>query len=130
MRPKKRILLIDTDEDRRGEFKFVLTVCGYNVIQHARGQIDLILVRWPIAAESCKRLKANHDCPLVLMLAKADIRIPVVAGVDAVLTGSTSRLELLERIKVMTTAHKRGPKPARKLPQTATPEPAATAATA
>lgn len=135
MRPPKRILLIDTDEDRRGELKFVLQTCGFRVIQTAFGQIDLIILQWPVSAGSAKRLKeANPLTPLmVLYPVKMSELPPLVPSADAVVPESSlgGRAELLERIRVMV-ARKRGPRKGftRRPPESVQPQPAAIAATA
>lgn len=40
MRPKKRILLVDGTEERRGEIKFILQIWGYAVIDQAEGEVN------------------------------------------------------------------------------------------
>ena len=135
MRPKKRILLIDTDDDCRGELKFVLEVWGFRVIQHALGEIDLIILQWPVSAGSAKRLKeANPYTPLMAIYPVKMVPSPLVPSADVVIPSALlgGRAELLDRIRVMS-ARKRGPRKGsihRKSPETETRQLAATAATA
>ena len=134
MRPKKRVLLIDTDEDRRGELKFILETCGFRVIQTALGEIDLIILQWPVSAGSAKRLKeANPHTPL-MVLYPVGITAPNVPSADMVMpsAGLGGRADLLERIRVLV-VRKRGPRKGStysKSPQSVQPQPAAIAATA
>ena len=109
MRPKKRILLVDSKEDRKGELRFVLEVCGYRVIEHARGEIAAIVAHWPIAQGTAAKLKKNNpDTPLVVLVPVAD-EFPLCTSADLMLWDSKSRVEFLARLRILT-ARKRGPK--------------------
>ena len=109
MRPRKRILLIDSNEDRLGELRFVLEVRGYRVVRNARGQLDAIVVYWPIAQGTAARLKKNNpDSPLVVLVPIAGA-FPLCTSADLMLWDSQSRVEFLERLRILM-ARKRGPK--------------------
>lgn len=122
MRPREKILLIDPDDDRRGEFKFVLEVSGYRVVQTARGDADLIIARWPIAHRSCANLKRNNPYTPLLIIAPAAERMPYSALAEAVLWQSMPRWELLNHIHALS-AKKRGPRKGSKYPKPPQPEP-------
>jgi DNA-binding response OmpR family regulator len=129
MRPRKKILLIDPDDNRRGEFKFILEVRGYRVVQTARGDADLIIARWPIAHSSCERLKRNNPRTPLLIIAPVAERMPLSVLADAVVWQSLPRWDLLDRIHVMC-SRKRGPRKGYRMPPQPETQPAEVAATA
>lgn len=108
MRPKKRILLIDNDAERRGVMAFVLRCWGYKVLANAPGMVELALVRYPISVAQCARLKKKHKCPL-LAVAPVSKSAPYGAIAEGRIYAQQSMAELLEKVKLLC-ARKRGPK--------------------
>jgi two-component system response regulator CpxR len=121
MRPKKRILLIDTDEQRLSARCFLLKTHGYVAMGTStseeaadvlRGWVDLILAAWPLRNDPLTDLlrqviAAGTGIP-VIVIAKRPEDARVLA--DAILPGlTTTPAELLERVKVMS-RRKRGPR--------------------
>lgn len=102
MRPKRRILLIDTDEDRMGVLSYVLAQHGYFTIRTAPG---------PTAAGAIRCWEPN-----ALVRRWQDGRITLKKPSEAhteTVAADTPNLILLDRIKFFC-ARKRGPKPGRK----------------
>jgi len=117
MRPKKVIVLIDPNEERRSTTRFVLVTHAYAVFDAAEpggpekclAAIDLILVYDPPDPAWCQTLKANWShVPLVVITREPAAQF-YGTGADAALGGSIPSSELLQRIKIMA-ARKRGPR--------------------
>jgi DNA-binding response OmpR family regulator len=117
MRPKKRILLIDANEDRMGQLRFLLWTHKYAVFSAssaAEGRSlfgpcipDLVIVASDLADRDAA-LKTLHEAnPFVPQIVIAPAKATCNAIADAVLFGPPPE-ELLERIIVMA-ARKRGP---------------------
>lgn len=124
MRPKKRILLIDTDEERMGARRFLLNTHGYaalgattiaEAMEHLNGTwFDLILAAWPLKDYALTDLLLRTiDAPKgeglpVILIAKSPKEVRVAANV--ILPGLvTTQAELLACVKLMS-ARKRGPR--------------------
>jgi DNA-binding response OmpR family regulator len=118
MMPKKRILLIDANEDRMGRLRFLLWTKKYAVLSasSAAEACSLFAIDPPdlvIAASDMPGLdwllKALHDQnPFVRQIVLAPAKGNCNAIADAVLCGPPPE-EMLERIKIIS-AGKRGPR--------------------
>lgn len=116
MRPKKKILLIDADETRRGILAFALQTNGYAVYQaaaigHARAvtlpaepEMSLILARWPLSAEEFEQLRKSTEVPCLAVLGNTD---GCPEGLPRIV--SPTMEDLLNQI-ILATRRKRGPK--------------------
>lgn len=124
MRPKKRILVADSNEQSLSVRKFLLETRGYHVLAcnssrdalalAAEGNLDLIIANLAMpevdGAELVRRAKSfNPQTPAILFSTRlrfydkdmpAEIFIPM---------GMDSPIEMLERIRVLL-VRKRGPK--------------------
>jgi CheY-like chemotaxis protein len=123
MRPKKRILLIDTNEDRQAVLRFLFVTHAYHVISagsadEARQLIatedpELIVCAYPLAGADADTLldQLRQVIPFTpsLLLYQGKGPGPQLGKADAVVPQSISRVELLERTKLMS-ARKRGPR--------------------
>lgn len=125
MRPKKRILLIDFNENRQSAVRFMLQTNGFHVISAAaplKGSLDhhpeLILGIWPVQPAYFTELAKAAGLPSIVVVSETDDH-PSNFMADTVLLNPTPA-ELLERIKVMS-ARKRGPKRAFPLNQQPAP---------
>lgn len=139
MRPKKIILCVDDNEQELSVTKFILNTNGYKVVSattaqeaiaiFAETQVDLVLADHSMPQMSGGQLvdRLKQIAPHVPMILLGDPQkmMGEMHAADALLAKKNcSPLELLERIKVMST-RKRGPrKGSIRLPQ----EPAALAA--
>jgi CheY-like chemotaxis protein len=111
MRPPRKILLIDRNEERRGVRAFALAVHGYRVTQAAhpkavreRSVFDLRIGVWPVDA-----FTAPCTPSLLIYRKGAGEEALDLAGVNAYAC-DPSMFDLLERVKILT-ARKRGPRP-------------------
>jgi hypothetical protein len=111
MRPPRKILLIDRNEERRGVRAFALAVHGYRVTQAAhpkavreRSVFDLLIGVWPVGAFTA-------PCtPSLLIYGKGTGEAALdLAGVNTYACDPSMK-DLLERVKILT-ARKRGPRP-------------------
>ena|SRR6185437_10379197 len=66
MRPKRRILLIDSNEVRSSCTAFQLRIWGYSLAT-PDSQADLILAFTPVDEEKMNRLASFLECPLILV---------------------------------------------------------------
>lgn len=111
-RPKTRILIISTDEDKRGELAFALQINGYAVCQadtpHTDLGADLIIALGPWDTSGLKKLRRRCLCPLMAQVGKMATASPV-SWADWSVPHDLPRNILLERIKEAT-ERKRGPK--------------------
>lgn len=105
MRPKKRILLLDSNEDRRAEMAFRLTVWGYRITYSAYCGVDLIVAQWPSFAD-CPELQRICQCP-VLFLA---VKIETTSTPEGNLIFAPVDTEHLRAQVRLMAARKRGPK--------------------
>jgi two-component system response regulator CpxR len=126
MRPKKRILLIDTNEERQSLRRFLLETNGYYVLSAASAEetraliatepLDLIVCAWPLlqidAAALLNELHCLDPYQRVLVLCDGQMAQPLALRAHAVVLPKISAAELLERVKIMS-GRKRGP---RKMP--------------
>jgi hypothetical protein len=111
MRPPIKILLIDSNEERRSVRAFALAVHGYRVTQAARlkavrerSVFDLLIGVWPVGAFTAPY------APALLIYEKGTGEAALdLAGVNAYAC-DPSMADLLERVKILT-AKKRGPRP-------------------
>jgi len=124
MRPKKCILLIDSDEYRMSLRRFLFETNGFRVLSaesadaaerqfHDDGP-DLIVCVCPTpgidTVALLDRLKMQHSWVPSLALTKNETTRPAGLFADAtVYTVSCSNAELLERVRMMA-ARKRGPR--------------------
>ena len=122
MRPKKRILLAASQEERAGVLRFVLETNGLaititptagDVIELLRGPaFDLLVVDYPFDGCAAVLDAALNARTSSLVLAAREKQRPDCPA-DDFLIYPTSSSQLLERIKTMS-AHKRGPRPLKK----------------
>jgi CheY-like chemotaxis protein len=121
MRPKKKILLIDADEERLSVRRFTLTTNQFKVfsatsaaeaLSAARDfEPEVALIVWPFdgAARFVEKLRAWAPFTKTLLLAEGSQAQPEGIVTDMALWGSPSASELLDRLKTLA-ACKRGPK--------------------
>lgn len=119
MRPKRVILLVDFDEQRQAENRFVLQTAGFKVVSCARAEaarkkglfFDIIVAYAPVRWEMLERIAARA-CVRFLLVCPKDTGAPAGVFADAVLAGQNATAAvLIEHIK-FGCARKRGPKPA------------------
>jgi two-component system response regulator CpxR len=124
VRPRKRVLLIDANEDRSGILRFTLEeVWKYRILlaKTAEEAIYTLASEWveivlldmtiPASLPCLEKLKAiAPHIPMVLIGTMRDMEMAGTRLADAFFTRSISAMELLERLKVMS-ARKRGPRP-------------------
>ena len=116
MRPPKRILLIDKDEERRGELRFILYCWGYRVLDKPQGEVNAIVTYWPLSNAEAKRLKSRSPhARLVVLVPMAD-EMPKCDAADVMLWQSRDRRLFIEELRIAS-AGKRGPKVGFKLAQ-------------
>ena len=117
MRPKKRILLIDSNEANASTLRFVLETYGFAVLVAANNDdiveispdqhIDLVIGCWPMAGHDLgillARLRAsNPKTPSLLIAAHAE-HIPESITADMVLTRRfCSTATIIAQVKAMT----------------------------
>ena len=132
MRPKKKALLVDTDENRLSILRFVLKVHRYAVrgVDNSVSAIaeivdwdpELIIVSTPLPSVNLRKLFADFTniSPAMSTLLISDKSLLLDQGyAQATLLSTVRPAELLERVKVLV-ARKRGP---RKFPvRSVTPE--------
>ena len=110
MRPKKRILLIDSNDDRRRELTYFLRVHGYEPVMLADERTDLVIVHWPAKLQLVCEIAYQLHCPLLAIGDREEIG---AAGARelfrAVLKPAKDRAELRAFIHAMS-ARKRGPR--------------------
>ncbi len=124
MRPRKRILLIDSNELRQSTRRYMLTIRGFVV--HAAASADearelaadhnpdLVIACWPMAGTDLGRLldQIYEQRPTVRLMLVAEhlSSPPETVTVDAcMLKGYCNPSELVDRAKFLC-ARKRGPK--------------------
>ena len=123
MRPKTRILLIDTNEDRQSVRRFQFDLWRFAVESAssaaeardlaAQGSHGLIVAAYPVVGIDlgCLLDELHRIAPYTpsMVLADKGNEALMALHADAVLTRPTSPAEILERAKVMS-ARKRGPR--------------------
>ena len=124
MRPKKRILLIDGDEERLGLRRFLLTIWGFRVFSAAgvaeareilaESAPDLLISCWPLPARKLNalmgRLRKLDPEARSLLLAENLDQSPLKVTADiTLLRGLCSAGCVIERAKALC-ARRRGPK--------------------
>lgn len=130
MRPKSRILIVGSNEDRLGVLAFLLSTNAYAVtcassIDNARELTltkdwELLIVDLPLDNVQSLLLtaRAAKEGQRTLALAPYLKFCPEGLFVDCFLPGKITSAEMLERLKVLC-ARKRGPRPLRKLVESA-----------
>lgn len=129
MRPKKQIILLAAHCDRASELSFLLTVHGFAVTvadsaAHATELLperafDLLLCEWPMpgieSLLSHTKACGNPQRSLLLAFKTPNIQLaPLGLETDYIITaGEYSSARLIDRVKTLS-AHKPGPKPAKK----------------
>lgn len=123
MRPKRRILLIDSDENRMSIRRYLFITRGFAVFSapsadEARHLIascypDLVVATWPLAGADLGKLlsEIHDDSPTshLLLLAERLTEVPDGVFVDAALLKSAcSATDIIERAKLLC-VRKRGP---------------------
>lgn len=124
MRPKKKVLCVDSNAQELSILCFTLKVTGFNPIPATNLQEAVAcFVRWPIdiglvscrltgadgaaVVEQLKRI--NRSVPMLLMAESKEDTERLNWADAVILKRRCSTAELLERIKIMS-ARKRGPK--------------------
>jgi DNA-binding response OmpR family regulator len=120
MRPKKRILLIDADEERAGVSAFMLRTRGFAVIPVTNAdqaltaviehELDLVLALgdFPDLNPLLMRLRAFSTARQMVYLPKAKVPTGIIA--DCYFPATSTVEDLVERCKIMS-ARKHGPRP-------------------
>lgn len=116
MRPKKVILLIDKDEDRRGITRFILANSCFEVHAVQSPDLDMgklprvpdcVLAFWPVDAAAAEKLARSAFAQLVVVKGP---RVVLPWSVPAVVVLSTaSTAELVGQLRGCC-ARKRGPR--------------------
>ena len=124
MRPRKRVLCLDSDEDDLGVLTFLLETSGFRAIKATciseaanvllREPVEMVIVsaatRIDDAIVSVKILKGIYsEIPLALLCNKRDLSEKFHLADMAISRVDCSSAELLERIRILT-VRKRGPK--------------------
>jgi two-component system, OmpR family, response regulator CpxR len=123
MRPKKIILLVDSDEERLSVARFLLTTHSYKVVPADTGArawalfkeqaIDLVLMRDALSDRPgfkvAEVMKAASPYVPVAILATQGEKAPDLHLADAVIDAKVCSEELLSRIKGLS-VRKRGPR--------------------
>ena len=114
MRPRKKILLIDADETRRGILAYALDInrfavrqCGsvkMGAAEIRQNEFDLILGQWPLPADLYSRLCLKSTCAVLTVVGNGD---QTCAENGQIMSPTTE--DLLDRIAFLA-AGKRGPK--------------------
>jgi hypothetical protein len=119
MRPKRVILLVDEDEQRQSETRYMLRVNGFDVLSFNSADaarkcahfFDLVLGYWPVADKALRLLARRRDVRFVLVCPSLT-REPAAVFADAILVKAACQPAfVLERIKCGV-AKRRGPKSA------------------
>jgi len=114
MRPKKRVLLIDADEDFCAETRFLLVTHGYAVQSISKpedgshfgcGAFDALLTRASVPVKAFNALAKQIESPTILLAEKA----PLFMIFDRTLPETAPKSELIEIVRIAT-ARKRGPR--------------------
>lgn len=115
MRPKKKILLIDTNEDRQGINRFVLEqhafdVRSANTLAKARKiatamQIEVIVGYWPVPDAEVWKIAHQNNAKFLLIY---DDKRPTQPGQSDVKLIDPPMIDIVEYIKTLA-ARKRGP---------------------
>lgn len=124
MRPRKKILCVDSDEQDLSVLSFTLHVNGYNPIPATNlDEAVACFVRWPIdlclvsyrltgtdGASVIERLKRiNRHVPMLLLAEPREVEGRLNLADAAVSKRHCTASDLLERIRIMI-ARKRGPR--------------------
>jgi DNA-binding response OmpR family regulator len=132
MRPKKKVVLVDSDEQRLSERAFVLRTHKYDVMACKSAQEAIALIasmpNWTLDAfiaelflpdvngnELCRLVKRSHpSIPTLLLCTKHKGDVHGLYADRFISKDAYTSSALLDRVRVMV-AHKRGPK--KKYPQ-------------
>lgn len=113
MKPKKVILLIDANEERRGELAYALRISGFKVIYEGPEEvIDLMIVCLPFGIDLVDVPLIMADTLVEALMIMADTLVEAQIAspfANCHITFRTERSVWLESIKTLT-ARKRGPK--------------------
>lgn len=114
MRAKKRIYLLDRNEERLSIRRFLFENKGFKVLTDApEDYCDLVVAGWPCSEEVVKVAQAYRVAFLLLVDMNADVlkfgKNPLHIGADRVLIGAAP-WEMVDTVKNLV-ARKRGPKP-------------------
>lgn len=123
MRPKKRILLVDADEDRLAVLRFVLrthafAVWGTTEASEAREILrseypEVLLLVWPLEEASVEALLRANDWQLnrstVLLVAKSETAAPEITANQFLLGRDCTPAKVVEAAKFCA-RRKRGPR--------------------
>lgn len=110
MRPKKRIYLIDANEERLSIRKFLLENKGFAVFTEVPDSCGLVIACWPVEKEVLT-VARKLNAPLLLLADHLNSSAPIHFGADRLLYGSSCcPWEIVDTVRIMT-ALKRGPKP-------------------
>lgn len=120
MRPKKKILLIDANEDRRATQQFTFRTWGYRVVAVgslndavaalANLYFEVAVIGWPMTdANLLDVLHLREPHTRTLVLAETIERLPADIIADCSMCGKFAHSDLRDRLKIMA-ASKRGPR--------------------
>jgi hypothetical protein len=127
MRPKRRILLVDADEDRLGIRRFVLRTHGFAVkgVSRARGAVDLLdterpevlVLVWPLEESEVNALlhyNANlFSSAATLLLGEDESDLPAADVRRFLLGRDCTPAKVLDAVKTCA-SRKRGPRAGKK----------------
>jgi hypothetical protein len=108
MRPKKRILLVDHNEERLSILRYLLTNKGFKVVDIEAEACDLVIGRWPCDNSFVEIAKACC-VPSLLLVDRLNSTDAFRLGATQVLSETTPWV-IVEWVKHMT-ALQRGPSP-------------------
>jgi hypothetical protein len=123
MRPRKRILLLDSNAERAALTRYMLHINFYKIYTaHSPEEaaalkvsyVDLVLGYWPLGVGALDRLKKQFGAQSTMIVAPRSSHRPLDAVADAVLAGGVTgegctAAIILERVQILT-CRKRGPK--------------------
>lgn len=115
MRPRKRIILLDLDEDRRGVLAYSLGLNLYHLLQfkHPTEAVDcepdLIIATWPFEISPVQVLRRAMGCGLLVLCPTLERAPEDLVANHVLLKGSTTTENVLECVRVLS-QRKRGPR--------------------
>ncbi len=128
-----RVLVVEDEDSYRDPLTYLLTREGYDVVEAATGPqalavfdehgADLVLLDLMLpglsGTEVCRRLRAAHDVPVIMLTAQDDEIDKVLGlelGADDYVTKPYSSRELLARIRAVLRRRGPGPTPTVEVP--------------
>jgi len=105
VRPRKKIRLLDEDEDRRGITRYLLITNGFAVVEDFN--CDLVIATWPGHGPEMEQVPKGT--PMLALSKKADKRVFEIPANQCLAGADCQPFQILEAVRQLT-ARKRGPK--------------------